>query len=587
MTENLDSNNVNSKKVSSSSSSEDFFDLVEKESNKEDLKDDFLSEQKKVDSNSDESSNKLSNPLKEDTKIRRVFSIAEIRNSEDSGLAYQLTALVKKIYRSDQGLNIFTVSDGEDSLRLVTFVKGGIAYGAIEEGGIATFIIKRRSYDGELQGTILDAKAQQSSFESRQLKKRLLLSQYKQFVPSNEDLLLDSMSFEKLKHSMIEIATLIRGAVFTSRPLILSHHADSDGFSGGLQLELAIKDLIKKKHPRERFLQNYFIRNPSKTPYYDVSDATKDITFFQLNSERSGLANPLIIILDNGSTKQDLLAIRKVSIFGADVVVIDHHDPGLKDESGFTETCKEVLSHVNPHLFDLGKTISASMLALEIAHFVNPDIEPNYHLAVLGGVADYCSGAEVDQLLRLTNEREDSLRKLSYLIEFEISQQRFFQSSGSLIDFLLGKKQKELVDLYSPILEEEQSRVELAINEFESKEIIGDFTLFYIDSEDVSFWNDFFSPGKIAAILHQLHSDVEKRISLVFMDNIAVFRVSKSDSDSFDVNALVASLLEKFPFARISGGGHDVAGSIRFVKGSKEDIFSEIKKYISVQQSND
>lgn len=563
---------------SKTSDSEDFFDKVIEES---DSKKSLISS---VNVSSETSDSSIVS-VDSDYTIKDVSSISEVKSSEESGLAYRLTALIKKIYRSDQGLNIFTVFDGVDSLRLITFVKGGIAFGDLVEGGMATFVFKRRSYDGELQGTILDAFIPSDSFASLRLKKRLLLSQYAKFVPSEVAPLLDSMSLDKLRPSMIELATLIRGAIFSSRPIILSHHADTDGFSGALQLELAIKDLLSKHHSDIRFLQNFFIRNPSKTPYYNLGDATKDISFFQLNSSRSNLSSPLIIILDNGSTKQDLLAIKKVSIFGADVVVIDHHDPGSKDDRGNSLICNEVLSHVNPHLFGLGKNISASVLAFEIAHLVNPDIDPNPHLAALGAVADYADGVELDQLLRLSGDNKSFLRKLSYVVDFEISQQRFFQANGSLIDLLLGKKQDELFNLYVPVLDEEQSFVERSIKEFESVELLGDFSLFYLESDDIAFWNDYFSPGKIAAIMHQLHSDVSRRVTLVVMDNIIVFRVSKSPDDSFDVNALVSLLLEKFPFARISGGGHDVAGSIRFVKASKDLILSAIKDYILSQQS--
>ena len=44
--------------------------------------------------------------------------------------------------------------------------------------------------------------------------------------------------------------------------------------------------------------------------------------------ERHGQKLPLLVLLDNGSTEEDILAIMQVKIYGIEVVVIDHHFPG-------------------------------------------------------------------------------------------------------------------------------------------------------------------------------------------------------------------------------------------------------------------
>ncbi|RJS73082.1 hypothetical protein CW696_01920 [ANME-2 cluster archaeon] len=36
---------------------------------------------------------------------------------------------------------------------------------------------------------------------------------------------------------------------------------------------------------------------------------------------------PLLVIVDNGSTEEDLPAFKQTSIYGIDVVVVDHHHP--------------------------------------------------------------------------------------------------------------------------------------------------------------------------------------------------------------------------------------------------------------------
>lgn len=521
--------------------------------------------------------------MTENKQTKQVSTIKEIKESQESGLTYKITAYVTRIYRTEGGLNIFTISDGNETFKLISFAKGGISYGDVNEGAIVNFELKRRSYENELQGTIIDAVVSPIGYKTRQLKKQLLLSQYKAFMPQSE-MIISTMDFEKLLPSIKEAAQLIRGAINTGRPILLTHHGDTDGFSGAIILERAIKGLLNKQHPDLRFVQNYYVRNPSKTPYYSVSDATRDIAFFELNNQRTKAPAPLVIILDNGSTKQDLLAIKKVSLFDADVIVVDHHDPGEKDDDGKTIICKEVMTHVNPHLHGLSKNISASMLAFELANQINPEIKPSAHLAALGGVSDWCEGNEIEQLLKLAKEKRNFLKELSYLVDYEIHQQKFFHQTGSLFQLLDGPKQKDLIDLYTPIMKDEKEKVRLAINEYSNEETLGKFKLFSIESDDIAFWNDYFTSGKIAAILHEEHEDVNLRVSLVLMSNMGVFRVSQEEKTGFDVNEIIKKLQKDLPFARVSGGGHDVAGSIRFVAASKEKVLAKIKEYISTKK---
>lgn len=519
----------------------------------------------------------------EHTTIQQVSTIKEIRESETSGLTYAITAQVKRIYRNEGGLTIFTISDGAETFRLISFAKGGNPYGEIKEGSMAEFNVKRRSYENELQGTIVEAKLAPISSKTRQLKKQLLIEEYKKYAPEKTELLLDTMNFEKLQTSFIEAATLIRGAIKTGRPILVTHHADTDGFCAALQVERAIKDLLDKQYSDLRFIQNYYIRNPSKTPFYDVTDATRDIAFFQINSQRTQAPAPLILILDNGSTEQDLLSIQKTALFEADVIVVDHHDPGKLDENGQSVICKETLTHINPHLHKLGKNISASMLAYELAHHINPDKGSSAHLAALGGVADWCEGTEIEELIRRSKEKREFLKELYYLVEYEIYQQKFFHQTGSLFELLDGPKQKELMQLYAPILEKEKQELIKALHKYTNEEKQGDFTVHTIESDDVGFWGDYFAAGKIAGILHQEHEDKPSHITMVLMSTMIVFRASQTQEQSFDVNEIITTLQKDLPYARISGGGHDVAGSMRFARAAKEEIVTKIKEYIATK----
>ena len=54
---------------------------------------------------------------------------------------------------------------------------------------------------------------------------------------------------------------------------------------------------------------------------------------------------------------------------------------------------------------------------------------------------------------------------------------------------------------------------------------------------------------------------------------------SSNEIKSFDVNDIIAKLQKEFPYANVSGGGHRVAGSIRFIEAAGEDIHNFVLEY--------
>jgi RecJ-like exonuclease len=308
---------------------------------------------------------------------------------------------------------------------------------------------------------------------------------------------------------------------------------------------------------------------------------TKDISFFKLNQQRAGTAAPLILIVDNGSTDQDLLAIQKASLFGADVIVIDHHDPGAKDSQGQTPICRSTLAHVNPHLVGIDKNLSASMLCYQVAAYVDELNEPSVQLAAVGGIADKCEGNPIDHLVKQSKKSKAFFEELAKCIDYEIYHTKFNHSVGSLYELFDGPQQEALMKLYKPLMAQEREQVKHSVLKFQQEETIGAYHVSFLDGEATTLWGDYYSIGKLAAILHQEHTQQSQHITIVYSNNIIVFRVQQSGEHHFDVNELLAQLTEKINYARIDGGGHDVAGSIRFVSAAKEEILDYIKTYIA------
>ena len=146
--------------------------------------------------------------------------------------------------------------------------------------------------------------------------------------PENTDLLIESETLKKLRPKMIKAAKAIRRAIFDGRSILVRHHADADGICAGVAMEKAVIPLLIELNQNSDAEYHYFKRAPSKAPFYEIEDVVKDLSFALEDLQRHGQKLPLIVLLDNGSTEEDILALMKAKIYGIEIVVIDHHFPG-------------------------------------------------------------------------------------------------------------------------------------------------------------------------------------------------------------------------------------------------------------------
>ena len=389
---------------------------------------------------------------------KQIKRIKEVKDSTTSGLEYELVAQVKDMRRVPPGVNIYTISDGVEDFRLTVFTEKP-TYPKIKAGVIAKFLFKRKNYEGELQGSLIDAKLCEDEAELDRFNK---LAREK-YLPKQELL---HEAYKPLEKDLKEVAVLIKEAIHNNRPMLITHHSDTDGFCAAILLEEAIKPIIKSLHPTERYISQYYVRNASRTPYYDLVDATRDIGFFLQNTQRQNVASPLVLIVDNGSTKQDQMSIEKIALYGAEVIVLDHHTPNLP------ENTKGLIAHVNPRLVGIDKSFSASMICYQLAAYLQ-DETPSSFMAVLGGLADKSEGVLIDWLVEKSGYARDYLENFYPYVDYEIFLNKYSFPDSPLYTLLLGPEEKRnaLVELYRPGLEKQKKELLLAAKEYVKEEI--------------------------------------------------------------------------------------------------------------------
>ncbi len=421
--------------------------------------------------------------------------------------------------------------------------------------------------------------------------------------PETTEFLIRSDCYSKLKQEFVKAASIIRNAIFEARPIIIRHHADCDGYSGAIALERAILPLIAKEHGSESATFWYYKRAPSRKPFYEYSDATKDLSFNLDTTARK--KPPLIIIVDNGSTREDLLGIKKVKIYDAKVIVIDHHLPIIED--GRVLTNEFVDAHINPHLVGYDGNITAGMLSFELARFINKDFsseKKNLLLPALSGVGDKSNCAEQEEYLRIAAENgfsKDYLKKLAECVDFEAYYLGFVESR-SIIDDLLGgnvEKQEKLIELLREDIEyRKKEQIKIIKETMRTEEIKGatnGIRIVMLDLENISLRSEFPPPGKITGLaywmllnninkpneLNNTNEPMKKQETKLLVLGIASDYVTiRTNIEGFNTNKIIDYLQKRIGFGFISGGGHENAGTVKFISGVKERVIDGIKEFL-------
>jgi len=395
--------------------------------------------------------------------------------------------------------------------------------------------------------------------------------------PENIPLLVQSGVMEKLRPEMMKVAKIIRKAIFTSQPIILRHHADADGICSAVAIEQAVVSLMKEsggEFDADHFL---FKRAPSKAPFYEIEDITRDLDFSLKDHIRYGQKMPLVLLTDNGSTEEDEPAYKIASVYDIPFVVIDHHHPDATID-------KYLLAHVNPYHVGGDFGITAGMLGTEVARLINPKIEPLIrHLPAVAGVGDRSEAPERTLFLGLVHDQypEEVCRDIALALDYEQFWLRFNDGREIVKDILNltgnTERYKKLVALLvegaNTMIEDQMSA---CMPHVVPRVLMNEANLFLIDVEIHAHKFTFPPPGKTSGEVHDRLCRQYTGKPVVTIGFGPDFAVLRSRGVLMNIPRMVRELRNEIPGGGISGGGHLVVGSIKFVEGMRDVVLEAL-----------
>jgi RecJ-like exonuclease len=477
------------------------------------------------------------------------------------------------------GPTIFQVRTETGVLPAAAFEEAGVrAYPDVDLDDVVrvTGIVESRNAHHQLEVDdlrVLDGRTRED------VQKRLREARTGRVEPAAVDPLVDWPAFETLRDDLTDIARRLRETVLAGRPIRIRHHADGDGLCASVPLQHALEQFIAETWEDPDASQHLLKRLPSKAPFYELEDVTRDLNFALENRKRHGQKLPLFLMLDNGSTEEDTPAYRNLAHYDVPILVVDHHHPDPAAVEGLVE------QHVNPYLYGEDYRITTGMMCVEVARMIDPSLTDELsHVPAVAGLSDRSEGEAMDQYLDLADDAgydESRLLDIGEALDYATYWLRY-NAGREFVNDLLNvncddrERHEALVDLFAERAEHDvDHQLEAAMQHVTHETLDNGAHLFRIDVENHAKRFTYPAPGKTTGKIHdrKVTETGDPVITIGYGPDFAVLR---SDGVRLDIPEMVAELQSEVPGGGVSGGGHLVVGSIKFVEGMREAVIDAL-----------
>ena len=519
----------------------------------------------------------------------KEYNTVEVEKDLPTSRAADLEKLVGKLIlikgeviqvKQTGGPTIFTVADDSGLVFCAAFERAGVrAYADIDSEMMVRVIGEVTLRNNQVQVEIKSMKRLWGG-EASTVKDQIEKAIDKRAEPFDLQFLVESEIMERLRPAMKAVAKEIRRAVLKSRPIVVRHHADADGITAAVAIETAILPLIKEAGGPDAEYYN-FRRAPSKAPFYELEDVTKDLSYALEDSTRHGQKMPLIVLMDNGLTEEDVPAMRQAQVYGLEMLVVDHHHPHkIVDQF--------LVAHVNPAHQGGDFGLTTGMLATEIARMIYPDCENKIrHFPAVSAVGDRSEAPEAEKYIKLVEDRYriEDLKKIALALDYEAFWLRFNEGRGLINDILcLGR-----LDRHQRIVELLCEQANAAIDEqlrasmgnVKSTRLPNGIIMNVLDVENFAHKFTFPPPGKTSGEVHDRLCQKFQGLPVVTIGYGPDFAVLRSRAVKMNIPQMVKELMEEIPNGGVSGGGHLVVGSIKFVGGMRKEVLAKLAEKIA------
>ncbi|EMA66593.1 phosphoesterase RecJ domain protein [Halorubrum aidingense JCM 13560] len=477
------------------------------------------------------------------------------------------------------GPTIFAVSDASGVVSCAAFEEAGVrAYPEVAVGDMVHVSGTIETRENALQLEV-DALKKLPDERAAEARARFEEALDERAEPADIDPLVEWAAFEPIHDDLRDLARLLRRTVLSGRPIRVRHHADGDGMCAAIPVQLALENFVGDVHEDPDAARHLFKRLPSKAPYYEMEDVTRDLNFALEGRARHGQKLPFLLMLDNGSTEEDVPAYENLAHYDIPIAAVDHHHPD-------PEAVEPLLdAHINPYLHGEDYRVTTGMMCVELARLIDPSLtEELEHVPAVAGLSDRSKAEAMDDYVALAEAAgydEQDLLDIGEALDYAAHWLRYSEGKTLVNDALnVGcedeARHEELVEFLSERAARDVDRQLDALDDHvEHERLASGAHLYRIDLDEYAHRFTYPAPGKTTGELHdtRVKETGDPVITIGYGPDFCVLR---SDGVRLDIPNMVTELNEELPEAGVSGGGHLVVGSIKFVKGRRSAVIETL-----------
>ncbi len=496
----------------------------------------------------------------------------------EPGMETYVAGKVTKIKQTG-GPTIFRIADETGIVATAAFQEAGVrAFPTVELDDIVRVGGTVEPHEGSLQIEV-ESLTRLDGADAEETRARLDSAFAERAAPPDVSPLIEWDALEPLIDDLRDVAQLLRRTVLEGRPIRIRHHADGDGMCASVPVQLALERYIRDVYDDDDAARHLVKRLPSKAPFYEMEDVTRDLNFALEGRSRHGQRLPLLLMLDNGSTEEDVPAYENLAHYDVPTAVIDHHHP---DPSAVDPLLD---AHVNPYLHDEDYRITTGMLCVELARMIDPSVTDEIqHVPAVAGLADRSKADAMTSYIELASTvgyDRDRLLELGEALDYAAHWLRYSDGQSIVNDVLnVGcndeSRHTELVDFLSSRAKRDVERqLDATVPHLTHERLDSGAHLYQINLDEWAHRFTYPAPGKTTGKLHdrQVEAHGEPVITIGYGPDFAVLR---SDGVRLDIPRMVTELNEEVVGGGVSGGGHLVVGSIKFVEGMREAVLDSL-----------
>ena len=195
-------------------------------------------------------------------------------------------------------------------------------------------------------------------------------------------------------------------------------------------------------------------------------------------------------------------------------------------------------------------------------------------MPAVAAVSDRCVIAEAEEYIKNSGYSKEELASIGVAIDYSAYHLKFDSGKG-VFDLLYDNK--ALVELLnSEVKKGVETQLQSTLPYLRTQDING-ITFSHIDLEKYTLRFTYPTPGKVLGMIHDhvaLHRESAPVMTIGYVSDMIIIRATHP---VLPVHAIIERLRKALPEANVDGGGHEMAGTIKFVSAHLTTIIEFIK----------